>query len=376
MSLAHWDALRLSKAGSDGFLNFDLLPYMAGYRSNIRDQITATSNAGGTIHAFGVKTGKDSFGMDEGKKLSSLSGEPHSILISAQKKGILTALCQSGALIEPGTAAFAAQVKSRKNKDEIAKQIIYSKVDLIFAGGEKYLLPKEVQGRFGKGARKDSVNLIEEAKKLGYFVIYDLRDFKKKMRKAKKILGVFAHDNTYNDEKESVLIQKKLSHYQKSAPSIAQMTEKALLFLKSKNKPFLLIVEEEGTDNFSNKNNPYGFFKAAGRADEAVGVARKFLKDNKNTLILTASDSNASGLTVGEPHYNKKHPPFISTSKSGKPSYKFSVLWSSPHDLYGGVVVKAEGLNASRVKGVLDNTDIYKLMHLTLFGNPLRPLRN
>ena len=375
MSLAHWDAVRLIHSGYEGELNFDRLSNTAVYRGTIRKRVTATSNAGATIHAFGIKTGADSFGMDEGKTILSKSGDPYSILVSAQKKGFKTALCQSGVLVEPGTAAFVAQTQSRGNKDEIARQIIESGVDLIFGGGEKYLLPKGAQGHFGLGERKDQLNLIERAKDLGYTVIYDLKSFKK-LHSSSKILGVFAHDDTYNDEDPREVLKKK-GFYQKEAPTIAQMTQAALDFLKQKNQRFLLIVEEEGTDNFSNRQNIEGFLTAGKRADEALGVALDFLKKNPDTLLLTTSDSNAGGLVISEVEdekesffqtypktaYNFKKP----SSSIGLP---FLIRWGSGGpDSHGGVVVKAHGLNAHYVKGLLDNTQIYDLMYLTLFGN-------
>ncbi|MDE0151176.1 MAG: alkaline phosphatase [Bdellovibrionales bacterium] len=379
MSLAHWDAVRLIHAGYEGKLNFDKFSNTAVYRGTIRQQITATSNAGATIHAFGIKTGADSFGMDKGKNIMSKSGEPYSILISAQKKGIKTALCQSGVLVEPGTAVFVSQVKSRKYKDEIAKQVIESGVDLIFGGGEKYLLPKGVQGHFGLGERKDQINLIERAKEMGYTVIYDLKNFEK-VKSHSKILGVFAHDDTYNDD-DPIEVLKTKGFYQQSAPTIGEMTQMALQFLKQKNQQFLLIVEEEGTDNFSNRKNTEGFLTAGKRADEAFGVAFDFLKKNQNTLLLTTSDSNAGGLVMKEVS-SRKDPVFYTYPKTAydfkKPSedkaLPFSIQWGSGGpDSHGGIVVKAQGLNAHYVKGLLDNTGIYDLMYLTLFGRNVSP---
>jgi len=378
MSLAHWDAVRLIYAGYEGSLNFDRFSNTAVYRGTIRKRVTATSNAGATIHAFGVKTGADSFGMDEGQPVISKSGDPYSILISAQKKGIRTALCQSGVLVEPGTAVFASQVKNREYKDEIAKQIIESGVDLIFGGGEKYLLPKGVKGYFGLGERKDRINLIERAKELGYTVVYDLKNFEK-LKSHSKILGVFAHDDTYNDDSMEALKTKGV--YQKSAPTIARMTQASLEFLQKKNQQFFLVIEEEGTDNFSNRKNTEGFLTAGKRADDALGIALDFLNKNPDTLLLTTSDSNAGGLVITEVS-DKKDPAFYTYSKTSydfnKPTdssaLPFSIKWGSGGpDSHGGMVVKAQGLNAHYVKGLLDNTGIYDLMYMTLFGRNASP---
>ena len=396
MSLAHWDAIRLIQAGPDGFLEWDKMTNMAVYRGHTKKYLGATSNAGATIHAYGVKVGIHSFGMDNGEPVLSASGKSFSIMTEAKRKGFSVAFCQSGVLVEPGTAVFVAQSKNRKNFDEISLQVIQSGADLLFGGGEKFLLPKGVKGHFGKGVRGDGKNLIEWAKKQGYRVVYTKEEMNLLSKTVDKVLGVFAYENTYNDKSREEQIKKQLPHYWDSAPSIAEMTEWTLQFLKKKKKKFLLVVEEEGTDNFSNKNNAEGFFVAGQRSDKVVAVANQFLKTNPRTLFLTASDSNASGLLVADGHPKKrwkqeqylpiktdkgaildgegigdKQKPFLTFSDRRGQQMPFGVIWPTGWDLNNGVVVKASGLNSEHIKGVVDNTDIYKLMYLTLFGKKL-----
>ncbi len=283
---------------------------------------------------------------------------------------MITALCQSGSIVEPGTAAFVAQVSSRQNDDDIAKQVIESGVDLIFAGGEKFLLPEGVQGRFGLGFRKDNLNMIQKAQEMGYTVIYDLKNFNQHLNAA-KILGIFAHDHTFNSVTEEEIKNQRLPYYEKKAPTIAQMTASALKFLENKKKQFFIVVEEEGTDNFPNLSNTKGFLVAGRRADESLGVAYDFLKQNPNTLLLTTSDSNSGGLIISESKYSGE--PILYSSAGFFKRYSFSIVWGSPQskDVHGSILIKAAGLNSNLVKGLMENTDIYKLMYLTLFGKSL-----
>ena len=394
MSLSHWDVVRLSKVGPDGLLEWDKMTNMAVYRGHTKKYLGATSNAGATIHAYGVKVGIHSFGMDNGEPVMSVSGKPFSIMTEAKKRGLSVALCQSGVLVEPGTAVFAAQSKNRKNFDEISLQVVQSGADLIFGGGEKFLLPKGVKGHFGEGVRQDGKNLIEWAKKKGYRIVYTKEEMNHLPKTVEKVLGVFAYEDTYNDKTEEQQIKTKLPHYIKTAPSTAEMTRWALEFLKRKKKKFLLIVEEEGTDNFSNKNNTEGFLVAGKRADAVVAEVNQFLKMNPHTLFLTASDSNASGLLVADGHPKKRwekdlplktdkgapldgedigdgQKPFLTFPDKNGRQMPFGVIWPTGWDLYSGVLVKASGLNADHIKGIVDNTDIYKLMYLTLFGKQL-----
>jgi hypothetical protein len=60
--------------------------------------------------------------------------------------------------------------------------------------------------------------------------------------------------------------------------------------------------------------------------------------------------------------------PFVSAPDRTGTTFPFAVAWAFRWDL-ADILVRAEGLNAGRVRelGVVDNTDIYRLMYLTLF---------
>lgn len=53
--LGHWNAARLVSAGPDGDLNWDRLERLAAYRVHQKGWLATTSNAGGTVHAYGKK---------------------------------------------------------------------------------------------------------------------------------------------------------------------------------------------------------------------------------------------------------------------------------------------------------------------------------
>jgi alkaline phosphatase len=61
--LATWHALRLLHYGPDGELNWDKLSHIGLYRGHTSDCITTSSNAGATMHAYGVKVPRASYGM-------------------------------------------------------------------------------------------------------------------------------------------------------------------------------------------------------------------------------------------------------------------------------------------------------------------------
>ncbi|MCL0094546.1 alkaline phosphatase [Dehalococcoidales bacterium] len=408
--LSHWNALRAWLVGPDGRLNWDRLPYMAPYTEHMKDALTASSHGGATVHAYGVKVVRDSFGLDGDQVITALSGQQMSIMEEAIQAGFATALVQSGCMTEPGTAVFVASVKCRfAEREEIAKQVIESGVDVILGGGERWLLPEGVIGRHGEeGRRTDGLNLIERAKELGYTVVYTRDELMAVAGTATKVLGVFASGHTFNCEPEEVLRAEGLPHYWPWAPTIAEMSAAAIEILsrnpKATERGIFIVAEEEGTDNFPNDANAMGSFIAGERADAALEVFADFVEENPNTLLITAGDSAAGGKhllrqpgveKVGEARINTgpdgewvKAPlldgidgpgtaPFLSAPDRKGNRWQFAVAWATPHDLSAGIVARAKGLNANLVTelGVVDNTDIYRIMYYTLFGEWLGEAR-
>jgi len=401
--VSHWDALRVRFAGPDGTLNWDQLPFVAPYAGHMKDALTGTSHGGATTHAYGVKVLRDSFGLDGDTPIMARSGRAMSIMEEAIRAGFATALIQTGSLTEPGTAAFVASVTERGNHHEIARQVVESGVDIILGGGESHLLPVGVAGRHGVGTRTDGVNLIRRAQDLGYTVVYTREELQQLPGTATRVLGVFASGHTFNDRTEEALRAAGLPLYVPTAPTIAEMATATLAILsrnpRAVRRGIFIVAEEEGTDNFPNNSNAAGSFEAGRRADEALGVFREFLWQHPRTLLLVAADSSAGSKSIvdvtgpgaGEGPVNSGFDgrfvnapfdgidgagtqPFLSAPDRQGNTFPFAVAWASRWDVAGGIVARAEGLNAERVKelGVVDNTDIYRLMYLTLFGRWLR----
>ena len=73
-SLASWNAIRILYYGPDGRLNWDKLTNIGLYQGYTKNTLTASSQAGATIHAYGVNVEYDAYGMDGKKSWISLSG--------------------------------------------------------------------------------------------------------------------------------------------------------------------------------------------------------------------------------------------------------------------------------------------------------------
>jgi alkaline phosphatase len=391
-ALANWIGMRMLYYGPDAETYWDKLPNMAIYSPHTSNTLTPSSNAGATMHSYGKKVVYDSYGMDGVEPLTALSGEPMSIMQEAKRKGVVTGIINSGNIVEPGTGVFVASSTARKNTEEIAMKIVQSGTDLIFAGGEKILLPKGVKGKFGEGEREDGINLIKWAESNGYKVIYMKEELKDLTPDVEKVLGVFAFDNTYNHESEEEQRELGVENYNPDAPTLAEMTDAAIKFLDSKGKQYFLVIEEEGTDNFGNHTNANGMLEALKRADDAIGIASNFVKKDGNTMLITTADSEAGGMEIlsyPDLNPNEEIPerdktgslydgsegsrslPFIAMPDRFGNRFPFVVVWSTSYDVCGSVIARAEGLNSHLMTGSIQNIDIYRFMYATLFGKLL-----
>ena len=383
------------EVGPDGRLEWDRLPHTALYSGHMKDGLTGTSHGGATTHAFGVRVQADSFGMDGTTPIRSLSGFEGSIAREAMARGLWVGLVNSGAAYEPGTAAFVASTERRNSLAEITRLVAESGVQVHLAGGERWYLPRGVQGRHGEGAREDGLNLIEMLRARGYTLVFTREELAAAPAGTERLWGIFAHDHTFHDRPEETLAQQNLPHYVPSAPTIAEMSEAALRLLARAPQGFLLVAEEEGTDNFGNNNNAAGSLEAGARADLAVGVFRRFVADNPHTLMLTTADSDAGGLQVigpgrGQnviregvslPERDRNGAPldgqrgtgttaWLSSPDRNGVRHPFALSWATLADVNGAIMVRGVGRNAEQISqaGLMDNVDVYRLMYRTLFG--------
>lgn len=422
-SPSHYALARFADQGPDGRLNWDNLDHAGVYLGHMEDQLGGTSNAGAVTHATGAKVYAESFGFEQdGSEITPLSGNTGKTIVEeAIEARKVTALVQSGAIFEPGTAAFVAEtadieadgrtIVPRSQTADIARQVIESGVDFILAGGEVSLLPvgtdgfhstaKEYDAIASDPIRRPSENLIELAKSLGYTVVYtkdQLRDLLNPdlfPEPPTKVLGVFAPIHTFNDRPEEVLAEEALPLYLETAPTLAEMLDVTQQLMEAHpnfENGSIAIVEEEGSDNFGNNNNAPGVLESVRRADAAIGVAQHFVERYENTLLITAADSDAGGLQVRDPLSSEEpvgtinnNPtlderpvpldgvggigtlPFTSAPAANGDRFNFAVGWAGTPDFAGSIVSKAAGLNAEKLPATVDNTGIYELMYETLF---------
>jgi len=230
------------------------------------------SAAGATAYSCGVKTYNNAIGVDS-------TGIPCGTLLeAAQALGMMTGIVVTDAVAGATPGSFTAHATNRSMFEFIAKQQVDNLVDIIFGGGHKYYTK-----------RKDGINLVDYAKAKGYTVLTSYSEFKTAELKLPLIV-LFAEDQMEHEIDRNPEVQ----------PSLSEMTQKALDLLSSHAKHgFFLMVEGSLIDVCGHRNDPAANYRDALAYDDAVGTVLEFSKSRPNTLVVSVSDHETGGLTLG-----------------------------------------------------------------------------
>jgi alkaline phosphatase len=383
-----WAAVRLQEVGPDGRLAWDQLPRLAIYVGPMLDSVNASSNGGATTHAYGIRAALDSFGSLDGgvNPPVAASGKKLSVMHEAQQAGKAIAIVNSSTITEPGTAAFLVSVEDRDNDDEIAALLLAAKPDIMLGGGEQFFLPEGSEGVHGPGVRTDGRNLVEEAREAGYSVVHTREELAALPTSTLRVLGLFAADHTFNEYDEATLKAKGLPPFQPQAPRFDEMVAAALARLRSAPKGYLLVGNEEGTDNLSGENNTPAVLEAAAGADRAIALALAEARRNPALTVVVASDSDNGGMNAtgddldelprplpertenGSPLDSDNGEPYLSAPDARGIRQPYYITWASNSDSGGATVARGIGPGAAVIEGTIDSKAIYTALYLGLFG--------
>jgi len=236
----------------------------ASASSIVTDSAAASSAWGG---GFRVKNGALNVGPE---------GTAHLPIWQKFKKAGKMAGCVTTVPITHATpAGFCINSKSRNSQEDIAEQYLDLGFDIMMGGGQKY---------FDAATRKDQKDMFAAFKLKGYQVA-KTRSEMMQTSNDKPILGVFDEDALpYEIDR---LADEKL---QKSIPSLAEMTEKAINRMKNHANGFVLQVEAGKVDWAAHANDIGGLLFDQIAFDEAVKVAIDFAEKDKNTLVIITTD--------------------------------------------------------------------------------------
>jgi len=291
--------IHLSRVEPGQPLEMEKLPVAGIVTTNSVGGRVTDSAAAGTALATGYKTENGRIGTDPDNR------QLQTILERAQAMYKSTGIITTDALHGATPASFAAHVKNRGERAEIAAQLAASNVDVMMGFWKGEFIPKSAGGN-----REDNRDLIAEMRARGHDIAFTRDELLKS--KGDKLLAIF------EDE---------------TAPTLTEMVATALDRLSRDPDGFVLIVEQARIDWECHDHKLPEAISFVRSLDKAVAAARSAAEARGRTLVIVTADHETGGLA-----------PDGSFSTGGHTS--------TPVRLF------AAGPGAEAFAGDLDNTDV------------------
>ena len=426
MGITTMTAARIYSVGEDGDLTMDTLPETAFVHTFSNDAQVTDSAPSMAAYMTGVKMNNEVISMTAETKATDAAGKPYhtnfdstcpttngksvpTLLEQMKAAGYGTGVVSTTRITHATPAATYSHVCHRDAENTIAAALVpggagYNSaltdgVDVIFGGGTSYFTAKADGGK-----RNDSRNLLTEFKTQKYSVAANKADFDKLPVDGSKIVGLFTKDHMAYD----------LDRDASKEPSLAEMTGKAIDALSAKKKGFFLMVEGGRIDHALHATNARRALQDTVAFDNAIKTAlekmQKVDPGLKNTLVVVTADhdhtlnlngyARRTGKTeAGKPGVLGLVKNYVdgkaSSDVDGNPytiigfgngpsrlatrgAISDSALESKDYlqeavvplasETHGGadVFLGAQGMGADSFSGVIENTDVFKLIKKSL----------
>ena len=426
MGITTMTAARIYSVGEDGDLTMDTLPETAFVHTFSNDAQVTDSAPSMAAYMTGVKMNNEVISMTAETKATDAAGKPYhtnfdstcpttngksvpTLLEQMKSAGYGTGVVSTTRITHATPAATYSHVCHRDAENTIAAALVpggagYNSaltdgVDVIFGGGTSYFTAKADGGK-----RNDSRNLLTEFKTQKYSVAANKADFDKLPVDGSKIVGLFTKDHMAYD----------LDRDASKEPSLAEMTGKAIDALSAKKKGFFLMVEGGRIDHALHATNARRALQDTVAFDNAIKTAlekmQKVDPGLKNTLVVVTADhdhtlnlngyARRTGMTeAGKPGVLGLVKNYVdgkaSSDVDGNPytiigfgngpsrlatrgAISDSALESKDYlqeavvplasETHGGadVFLGAQGMGADSFSGVIENTDVFKLIKKSL----------
>lgn len=385
--------------GAAGRLHMDHLPFTGDCTTYAVEEddpkkpvYVADSAAGGTALATGVKT------SNRRVNTTPLSGAPLTTITDmAQAAGLRTGVVTTADLTDATPACFASHIshrycrapnemqvcphdtKSSGGAGSIAEQLADGHVDVILGGGRTRF--EQVIGD-GPNSGKSSRQV---ASARGYAVVDTATDLEAFIKDppsgATSLLGLFAIDDlapiwtgeparSFPGSGPQRCVEGQRPPTQ---PSLAQMTNAALAILDRPNpegRPgpgFFLMVEGASIDKRDHAADPCGQIGETIDLDEAVAAAQAYSDKHPDTLVIITADHGQSSQSIFPPGDIDHSPGVFSqlvTREGAVMTVNYGTNSQANRQSHSGTQVRvaAQGPGAAAVVGLIDHTDVFRIM--------------
>jgi len=314
MGPEHVRAAGMYLSGPGGTLSFEAFPFRGSVATANADGGVTDSAAAATAMATGVKVHNMVISV-----ASPGDGSPLPTALELFKAaGRNTGLVTTSYISDATPAAFGAHRASRTDYAGIDNDyLIRSRPNVLFGGG-RFLTPADASGA-GYAVVRDRAALLA-------------LDTETQVR----VTGLFGADNLpYESDGPGDL------------PHLSELTSVALRILDNNPCGFFLVVEAGRIDHASHAND---IGRAVGETialSNAVAAAVDWAGTRTDTLIVVTADHETGGLRLLE-----------RTAAGVRPA----VSWGATRHTGTRVPVYAKGIGADRVSGMIENTDIFRIV--------------
>lgn len=345
MGVSTITATRVYSVGLDGELAVDKFPYTALSKTYTSDHYTPDSAGTMTAMMTGVNTnsGVIGYGPKTERRDFNEDGDTErlwTLLELAKQKGMRTGVVSTARITHATPAATYAHVNERGLENDIALQALptdpsYNKrlgsgIDLMFGGGRRFFLPKEVEDEEGRsGRRSDGRDLRKEYQDAGYSYVWNTSGFDQIEKKDLPVLGLFESSHMeYEYDRPSD---------EGGEPSLQEMTLKAINLLDGRrgrwgyqdyhrSPGYFLMVESGRIDHAHHAGNAHRALTDTEEFDQAIeaAVRRANLRD---TLIIVTADHSHVFTMAGYPVRPPSELPYqVKNSPEGFSSDRTNIL--------------------------------------------------
>jgi alkaline phosphatase/streptomycin-6-phosphatase len=258
-------------------------------------------------------------------------------------------------------------------KGSIAEQEIAHDADVLMGGGRSRFEQPTDSGH----------SVLQIAIARGYRVVTSAVGLEY-VKPGQRLLGLFAPGNmtTEWDGNEALPYPSNVAHPQRCAvdhrpdyePALEVMTRTAIHLLdrgEARGPGFFLQVEGASIDKSDHAANPCAQIGETIAFDRAIAVGLEYARAHRDTLVVVTADHAHTSQIVPIP--TDASPPVglvsVLLTKDGAPmavSYATSPYHRSQEHTGTQLRIAAEGPQAANVLGVLDQTDLFRLMERAL----------
>ena len=280
------------------------------------------SAAGATAFSTGKKSYNGAIGIDSDK-----NSHPTILEMSADR-GMATGVIATSSITHATPASFYAHNESRNNHEEIAADLVASKVDFFAGGGYDF---------FGK--RKDSVDYIAKLKEAGFQVNTESLEAPESFDIANRYGWLLSPDG----------MPRMLDGRGDFLP---QSTQMSLDHLSQKPEGFFLMVEGSQIDWGGHANNADYIITEVIDFDETIGKALDFAEADGETLVIVTADHETGGFALSS----------TPDGENGSDYNKITGTFSTGGHTTTLIPVFAFGPGSENFNGIYQNTGIFDKM--------------